>query len=170
MANATFQGPIRSLNGMYSFGPGTTVNITGNLTIDPALHAGKILRINSATAVITLPTINATADPGSAGPGADPNTLNNIGTVYNFVVETNTTALDIKTDQTDKFIGSLLVQGTTTMGFTPAASNDHIKSNGTTTGANAGSYISIVATAALKYAVSGLLVGSGTVATPFADS
>lgn len=171
MANATFQGPVRSLNGMYSFGPGTTVNLTANTTLDPLVHAGKILRLNKADIVITLPTINASADPGSAGPGADPNTLSNIGITYNLLVETSlNSSSDIKTDQTDKFIGSLAVQGTTTMGFTPGATNDHIKPNATTTGGLAGSMIQITAIAALKYLVSGVLVGSGSVITPFSDT
>jgi hypothetical protein len=42
--------------------------------------------------------------------------------------------------------------------------------NGTTTGGVAGTCIQIVAIAANKYMVQGQLLGSGIVATPFADS
>jgi hypothetical protein len=42
--------------------------------------------------------------------------------------------------------------------------------NGTTTGGVAGTWIQIVAIAADKYMVTGNVIGSGIVATPFADS
>jgi len=56
------------------------------------------------------------------------------------------------------------------VGFFAAAANDFINLNGTTTGGVAGSWVQIVAIAANKYMVSGNVIGSGTVATPFADS
>ena len=61
--------------------------------------------------------------------------------------------------------------GTTTAAFASAvASNDVISMNGTTTGGDAGSNLKIVAIGLAEYLVSGTLMGSGTVATPFADS
>jgi hypothetical protein len=106
--------------------------------------------------------------------------LNNVGTSYTFFVETTASALTIRTDgTTDKFVGSLVVVdtdsgGTTTQNvayaFAPAASNDFINLNGTTTGGVAGSMITVTVLAAAKYMVSGVLLGTGTVATPFADS
>jgi hypothetical protein len=57
------------------------------------------------------------------------------------------------------------------VGFTAnGSSNDFINLNGTTTGGVAGTWIQIVAIAANKYMVTGVVVGSSTVATPFADS
>jgi hypothetical protein len=50
------------------------------------------------------------------------------------------------------------------------SSNDFINLNGTTTGGVAGTWIQIVAVAADKYRVTGNVIGSSTVATPFADS
>ena len=50
------------------------------------------------------------------------------------------------------------------------SSNDFINLNGTTTGGVAGTWVQIVAIAANKYMVTGNVIGSGTVATPFADS
>ena len=49
-------------------------------------------------------------------------------------------------------------------------SDDFINFNGGTTGGVAGSWVQIVAIAALKYMVQGVALGSGTVATPFATS
>lgn len=177
MAQTTFQGPVRSMNGFYQQGPGTVVNLangTNTVTLDVATYAGKVIRTNDATLIITLPTINASADPVSSGPGADPNTLNNIGTTYTIFVETAATAVAIKTDGTDKFVGSLLMVDTdssgTTTGYAPAASNDVINLDGTTTGGIAGSWIQITALASAKYYVTGVLLGSGSVATPFADA
>lgn len=176
MANTTFQGPVRSLNGFYTFGPGTVVNVpdgTNTLTLDPLLHAGRILRTNDASLVITLPTINASADPISAGPGSDPNTLNNQGCVFQIFVETTASALTIKTDLTDRFVGSLELcptAGGASSNFSPSATNDFINLNGTTTGGIAGTMITITALTALKWLVQGTVIGSGVLATPFADA
>ena len=177
MAQTTFQGPVRSMNGFYQQGPGTVVNLangTNTVTLDVATYAGKVIRTTDATLIITLPTINASADPVSSGPGADPNTLNNIGTTYTIFIETAATAVAIKTDGTDKFVGSLLMIDTDSSdavtGYAPAAANDVINLDGSTTGGIAGSWIQITALASLKYYVTGVLLGSGSVATPFANS
>ncbi len=176
MAQTTFQGPVRSLNGFISQGPGTVANLangTNTITLDES-YGGKVITTSDATLVITLPTINASADPASAGPGADPNNPNNFGVTYLIYVDTSASALAIKTDGTDKFVGSLLMVDTdssgATTGYAPAASNDVINLNGSTTGGIAGSWVKVVAIAANKYFVEGVLLGSGSVATPFADS
>ena len=62
------------------------------------------------------------------------------------------------------------VAGTTTKAFAPGATNDVISMNGTTTGGDANSVVKVVALATAEYMVQGVLIGSGTVATPFADS
>lgn len=177
MARTTFQGPVRSLAGFYTQGPNTVVNLangTNTVTLDVATYAGKVIRTNDATLVITLPTINASANPTTSGPGEDPNTLNNVGTTYTFFIETAATAVSIATNGTDKFVGSILMVATdaagATTGYAPAAANDFINLNGTTTGGAAGSQITVTVVAANKYMVSGVLLGSGTVATPFANS
>lgn len=177
MALSTFEGPVKSLGGFYSQGPNTVINLangTNTITLDVPTYAGKVIRTNDATLVITLPTIVTTASATSAGPGTDPNTLNNIGTSYTFFIETAATAVSIATDGTDKFVGSILMVATdasgATTGYAPAAANDYINLNGTTTGGAAGSWITCTVLAANKYYVTGVLLGSGTVATPFADS
>ena len=75
---------------------------------------------------------------------------------------------------TDKFVGSLLMVDTDTSGaatgYAPASTNDFINLNGTTTGGIAGTWITVTVLAANKYFVQGVVLGSGTVATPFADA
>ena len=177
MAQTTFQGPVRSLAGFYSQGPATVVNLangTNTVTLDVASYAGKTIRTNDATLVITLPTINTTANPVTSGPGQDPNTVNNVGTTYTFVVETTASALSIVTDGTDKFVGSMLMVDTDSSGavtaFAPASTNDVITFNGTTTGGIAGSTVTVTVLAANKYMVTGVALASGSVVTPFADA
>lgn len=179
MARTTFSGPIRSLGGVYQQGPASVVDITSSTTLSPEAHGGRIITVGgslAANVVLTLPAINTSANPVSSGPGQDPNTLNNEGVVYTIWVPTtiSTSSLKIGTDGTDKFVGSVLSIDTDTsgaaVGFTAGATNDYINFNGTTTGGVAGTWVQIVAVAANKYMVTGTVNGSGTVATPFADS
>ena len=179
MAITTFDGPIRSLGGIYQQGPSTIVEITASTTLNPVAHGGRIISVGgslAANVVLTLPTINTSANVSSSGPGNDPNTANNEGVVYTIWVPTtiSTSSLKIGTNGTDKYIGTIFGVDTDSsnalVAYTAAASNDFINFNGTTTGGVAGSWVQIVAIAALKYMVNGIALGSATVATPFADS
>jgi hypothetical protein len=179
MARTTFQGPVRSLGGFYQQGPATTVEITASVTLSPDSYAGRFLSVGGTLAsniVITLPAINTSANPTTSGPGQDPSTANNEGVTYTIWVPTTiaTSSVKIGTNGTDKFVGSLLSVDTDTsgamVGFTAASSNDFINLNGGTTGGVAGTWIQIVAIAANKYLVTGVILGTGNVATPFADS
>jgi len=154
MGQTTFSGPVRSERGFTAVGSNAVVNITAETTLTYADHVGRIIEINDADGAVTLPTI----------------TTDTIGAKYTFFVGTDCTDCDILTDGTDKFVGSLSVTGTTQKAFAPAASNDVISMNGGTTGGAAGSYIEITALATAEYLVQGLLVGAGTVATPFDDA
>ena len=179
MAISTFDGPVRSLGGIYQQGPASVVSITSSTTLSPTSHGGRIISVGgslAATTTLTLPAINTSANPTTSGPGQDPNTVNNLGVVYTIWVPTTiaTSSVKIGTDGTDKFVGSLLSVDTDSsgamVGFTAASTNDYINLNGGTTGGVAGTYIQIVAIAANKYMVTGVVNGSGSVATPFADS
>jgi hypothetical protein len=181
MALTTFQGPVRSLNGFYTQGPDNVVALstTANTTLTVAEHAGKILTIGgtlAANRTITLPAINTSATPVSAGPGQDPNNPNNQGAVFTIFIPTTiaTSSVKIGTDGTDKFVGSILTIDTDSSGamagFAPAASNDFINLNGGTTGGVAGSYIQITALSSARYMVQGVVNCTGIPATPFADS
>jgi hypothetical protein len=179
MARSTFQGPIRSLGGIYQQGPATVVEITASTTLNPEAHGGRIISVGGTLAsalTLTLPAINVSTNPITSGPGQDPNTLNNEGVMYTVWVPTTiaTSSLKIGTNGTDKYVGSVLSIDTDTsgaaVGFVAGASNDFINLNGGTTGGVAGTWIQIVAIAANKYMVNGVVLGTGTVATPFADS
>ena len=179
MARTTFQGPVRSLNGFYTQGPGAVLAVTSSVTLNPQDYAGRILTVGgslAANVVITLPTINTSTDPSSSGPGSDPNTLNNEGVVYTIWVPTtiSTSSLKIGTDGTDKFVGTIFGVDTDSsnalVAYTAAAANDFINFDGSTTGGVAGTWVQIFAIAANKYMVNGIALGSGTVATPFANS
>jgi hypothetical protein len=179
MARSTFQGPVRSLGGIYQQGPAAVVEITASTTLSPEAHGGRIISIGGSLAAaltLTLPTINTSTNPITSGPGQDPNTLNNEGVVYTIWVPTtiSTSSLKIGTDGTDRYVGAVLSIDTDTsgaaVGFTAGASDDFINFNGTTTGGVAGTWVQIVAIAALKYMVTGTVLGTGTVATPFATS
>ena len=179
MARTTFQGPVRSLGGIYQQGPAAVVEITSSTTLSPEDHGGRIISVGGSLAAaltLTLPAINVSTNPITSGPGQDPNTLNNEGVVYTIWVPTtiSTSSLKIGTNGTDKYVGSVISVDTDSsdavVGFTAGATNDFINLNGTTTGGVAGTWVQIVAIAADKYMVSGNVIGSGTVATPFADS
>ena len=168
MAKTTFSGPIQSLAGFISAGNANVVSLTADTSLTVAAHAGKILTCNDADGKFTLPSIVATA-PGEDN---DPNQTNNLGATFTFVVETAATDMDILTDGTDKFVGGLYTGVTDATGktFISGASNDVITLYGSTKGGLAGSIIKVTAVGSAKYAVEGIILGSGTLVTPFADA
>ena len=177
MARSSFAGPVRSMAGFISQGPANVVNIpdgTNTLTLTVDDHAGRILTTNDASLTITLPALNATADSASSGPGPQLDTDNNQSVEFFIFIETSATAVKIGTNGTDKYVGSVLMVDTdtagTTTGYAPGASNDFINFNGTTTGGIAGTWVRITALKSLKWMVEGVVLGSGVVASPFADS
>ena len=168
MAKSTFSGPVRSLAGFISAGNANVVSLTADTSITVAAHAGKVLVCNDADGKFTLPSIVAT-DPGD---NTDPNQLNNLGATFTFIVVTAATDMDILTDGTDKLVGGLYTGVTNATGktFISAATNDVITMNGTTKGGLAGSIVKVTAMATAKYAVEGIILGSGTLVTAFADA
>ena len=173
MANTTFDGPVRSKNGFINIGPGMTKSLTADTTLSVQEHAGRILLLNDADGKFTLPSIVTTAYSAVAGPGSDPNNLNNIGASFYFYIETLATDLDIKTDGTDKFTGAVIiaVNDGSKKAFVPGATNDVITMTGTTKGGIVGSVLQITAIDTANYLVhNSLLIGSGSIETPFADA
>ena len=156
MAKSTFSGPIVSNNGFIQAGSNSIVNITAETTLTFNDHAGRIIEVNDADGAVTLPSIKS----------------GELGATYRFFIGTDATDLDIKTDGTDKYVGSIMVavDDGAKKSFQPAATNDVISLNGGTQGGDKNSYIEITALATAEYLVQGVLIGSGTVATPFADS
>ena len=156
MAQTTFSGPVKSQRGFVTAGPDSIVNITSETTLTFAAHAGKVIKVIDADGAITLPTIIADSKGGTAGDN-DPNVDNHLGAVYKFFVGTDSTDCDIKTDGTNST-------------FVPSTDNDVISMNGGTTGGDKGSTITITALEDNVYLVEAVLIGTGTEATPFADS
>ena len=172
MAKTTFSGPVISKNGFQNFGPGMTVSLTADTTLTVASHAGKILLTNDADGKFTLPSINVNSNGATAG-DTDFNNLNNIGATFHFYVETAATDMDILTDGTDKFKGGIMiaVDDGSKKAFIPGATNDVITMNGSTKGGIVGSVVSFTAIDTATYMVhNSLLLGSGTIVTPYADA
>ena len=151
MARTTFQGPVRSLGGIYQQGPASIVAITASTTLSPEAHGGRIISVGgtlAANLTLTLPAINTSANPTTSGPGQDPSTANNQGVTYTIWVPTTiaTSSVKIATNGTNLFIGSVLSIDTDTsgaaVGFTAnGTTNDFINLNGTTTGGVAGTSV-----------------------------
>ena len=169
MAQTTFSGPVKSLAGFITSGVNSSVSVSADTTLTVAAHAGKIILLNDADGKFTLPSISSAtpSDPTA------PDQANNIGASFFFYVETAATDLDILTDGTDKFVGAVIVavDDGTKKAFVPAAANDVITLNGSTQGGIVGSVVKVTAIDAATYLVhDSLLIGSGTIATPFADA
>jgi hypothetical protein len=173
MANTTFSGPVRSLNGFISFGPKAVVSLTATATLTVAAHAGRILLCNASSGVFTLPTITSGSSSDVAGAN-DYNVLSNLGCTYLFWVQTLAVDMDIKTDGTDKFYGAIFngVDSAATGECFAAdgADNDVFTQNGGTKGGKVGSWVEFTAIASAAYYVRGSLIGTASVVTPFANS
>ena len=92
MAKSTFSGPVVSNNGFMQLGANNVIDITADTTLTVDAHAGRIIEVNDADGVITLPTIKSSE----------------IGAKYTFLIQTNMTG-KIKTDGTDKYVGTIMV-------------------------------------------------------------
>ena len=173
MANTTFDGPVRSRSGFQSIGPGSTVALTAATDLTVAAHAGRILSMDpvGTPTAITLPSIVGGTDSATAGPGRDPNNPSTIGTTFELLFIDDFTGT-ISTDGTDKFVGAVYIGKSDATGktFISGSSNDVITLNGSTKGGVAGTIIRCTAIASAKYAVEGLVIGSGTIVTPFAEA
>ena len=172
MANTTFSGPVISKNGFIGTGPGSTVALTANTSLTVNAHAGRILITQDADGIFTLPSIVTTANSASAG-STDYNNANNVGASFYFYVDTTATDVQIVTDGTDKFVGAAMiaVDDGSKKAFFPAASNDVLSMNGTTTGGITGSVVQVTALQSAEYLVHNtLILGSGTIVTPFSDT
>ena len=184
MAQATFQGPVRSLSGFISQGPNAVATIpatTSAITLD-STYIGKVISVTPATSgtTITLPALNATANPTSSGPGQDPNTVNNLGTTYTFFLAATATGsnfVKIITGAGNFLLGQIIIgidattpAGSIVMYAADGTATRSVNYNGTTTGGIKGTFVTITAVSATTFMVYGKSIGSGTLATPFATS
>jgi len=96
-----------------------------------------------------------------------------VGLKYNVVVTTSVTSNTYyvyTNSNTAKFVGSLsLVKSTAGHTVFASSTNDVIQMNGTTTGGLIGTTFSITCISATQWLVEGVVVGSGTLATPFTN-
>ena len=172
MGKTTFSGPVRSLSGFNTCGFGSIVDIpngTNGVSLTCEDHGGRIITVNDESIVITLPSIIAT-DPGDS---TDPNQTCNLGVTFRFLITTAATNVNINTDGTDKYVGYLnLLLSTSSSGkpYAAGASDDAIDLNGTTKGGLVGSFLEVTAVGSATYSVSGSLIASGALASPFATS
>ena len=91
MARTTFQGPVRSLGGIYQQGPAAVVEITTSPTLSPEAHGGRIISVGGSLAAaltLTLPAINVSTNSITSGPGQDPSTANNEGVSWDRALDT----------------------------------------------------------------------------------
>ncbi len=105
------------------------------------------------------------------------------GTYYDFISSVNTSTFKVIANiatATSYFEGSVRIIGDTNGGtgvigagscFVPVLGTDmDIAANGGTTGGRTGSYIRVSAVSAQTWFVTGVLLGTGTLATPFTSS
>ena len=153
MASTTFSGPVTSTAGFIT-GAGVNSTVTAStLTVTAADYNGQTINLSRAAGItVTL--------PAATGSNA----------VYRFVVSTTVTSNSYKiqvANATDVMNGNLLVSGATGTTFGTLPASDTITMNGSTTGGLAGSYVQVTDIASGVFLVSGALIGSGVVVTPF---
>ena len=129
------------------------IEVTTNVTIDRDTFIDTVCVINRAGGLtVTLPEATGSGD------------------VYRFYVKTTVTAdCTIAALTTDIMQGGIAVS--TDIGGTVApctATSDKLTMNGSTTGGLLGSYIEVKDVVDTTWLVTGVLVASGTEATPFA--
>ena len=129
------------------------IEVTTNVTIDRDTFLDTVCVINRAGGLtVTLPEATGSGD------------------VYRFYVKTTVTAdCTIAALTTDIMQGGIAVS--TDIGGTVApctATSDKLTMNGSTTGGLLGSYIEVKDVVDTTWLVTGVLVASGTEATPFA--
>jgi len=175
MANTTFSGPVRSLNGfLVATKNETTGEITTDFTLDtaglvaspaavtaatlavsPALHAGRTVLLDRAAGqALTLPAATGT------------------GHVYKFFVKTTitTNTTTIKVVGNDVMAGVAIVAndgGDTASIFETAADSDTITFDGSTTGGIRGATVELQDVDVDLWSVRIVGAATGTEATPF---
>lgn len=148
----------------FTVGGGTgnrvpVISGASNLTLGVD-DSGTLIEIDGASQAYVLPTLTGSATNGL---------------VYEFVVTTTSSAVTITAAA-----GDIMHGGVTIMSTGAGVENDAFSSNGssnivftmngTTKGGIIGSWVKFWAASATKWVVTGNLIGSGTLVTPFSDS
>jgi hypothetical protein len=144
----------------YDFSLGTSggnrvpvIEGASSLTLTEAM-SGKLIACGAAEDFV-LPTISAS----------------NLGLVYEFVVITTATSLTVTADTAQLLRGGVTISSTTVNegdAFSADGTDDLIFTmNGTTQGGIIGSWVKFWARSTTSWVVTGNLIGSGTIVTPF---
>ena len=136
---------------------GSVVSLTASTSSPTALQSGTTFLLNRAAGItVTLPSPV-------------------VGLKYRYLVQTAVTSNDygIDTDGASTFMVGVVNQVIAASATSEGQSADgtsivSCNMNGTTTGGLVGSYIDVECISATVWEVTGILVGSGTLATPFA--
>lgn len=153
MGQTTFSGPVKSQAGF----------ITGVESLSTPVTATSLAltdSYNGLTAVISRAAGTAVTLPAALGTQAK------YKVQLATSVTSNSTTIKVA-NATDIMQGSAVVTATTPGAFYTTATSDTVTLNGSTTGGLAGSYVELTDVAAGIWLVTAVLVGSGTVATPF---
>ncbi len=134
----------------------TPILASANLTLTAA-SSGALVVIDGASQAIVLPALTATE----------------IGVYYDFIVQTTTTAVSVAAGAGDILHGGVSIMSTSAGlendAFSANGTSDLVFSmNGTTKGGIIGSRFRFEAWSATAWLVSGNLIGSGVIITPFA--
>lgn len=153
MGQTTFSGPVKSNAGFITGTDAVSAAVTAaTLTVDSSYN-GYIIPLSRAAGVtVTLPAATGTLAK------------------YTFRVNTTVTSNSdiIKVaNATDIMQGSAVITASTPGAFYTTATSDTVTMNGSTTGGLAGSYVELTDIATGFWSVRAILVGSGSVATPF---
>lgn len=160
---------------------GGNVVVTGNLTISGTKSGGTKNVITTATTLTAAQSTSLCVFSTAAGqiytlpaPVA--------GLTFDFFVQTTATSLSHKVITN---VGTVFLLGSISYGildttpganpgpkFTSADGSTHVSiaQNGSTTGGVAGTYFTVTCISATQWMISGLVIASGTISTPFATS
>lgn len=153
MGQTTFSGPVKSNAGFIVGTDSVSAALTtATVTLDSSYNGQTALISRAAGTAVTLP-----AATGSQA-------------VYKIqlatAVTSNSTTIKVAS-ASDIMQGSAVVTASTPGAFYTTATSDTITMNGSTLGGLAGSYVELTDVATGVWLVSAILVGSGSVATPF---
>lgn len=153
MGQTTFSGPVKSDAGFITGVDSLTSAVTAStLTVDSSYNGKTILISRAAGTAITLPAA--------------------LGTQAKYRIQLSTSVTSNSTtikvaNSTDIMQGQAIVTAATPGAFYTTATSDTVTMNGSTQGGLAGSYVELTDIAAGDWLVSAILVGSGSVVTPF---
>lgn len=156
MASTTFSGPVTSNNGFIS-GSGSVVSLSSDVSLTPALHAGRVMLLDNSAGGLTATL------PAASGSG----------NVYKFFVKGTLASGNyvIQVASSDDTMAGVAVvandDGDSANIFQTASDSDTITLDGSTTGGILGGVIELQDLYSGKYLVKIHQSATGAEATPF---